>query len=42
MKYEKIVELLKEFDYEKNSKKDTLYFLIYMAKEIMESETNNS
>ncbi len=42
MEYKKIVELLKEFDYDKNTKQDTLYFLIYMAKEIMENETNNN
>lgn len=38
MKYNKIVELLKEYDYDKNSKENTLYFLIYMAKEIMDSK----
>lgn len=38
MKYKEIVRMLKEFDYDKNSKEDTLYFLILIAKEIMDSE----
>lgn len=30
MEYERIVELLSEFDYKKNTKEDTICFLIYM------------
>ena len=30
MNYERIVELLTEFDYKKNTKEDTIGFLVYM------------
>ena len=30
MKYESIISSLKEFDYDKNSKEDTISFLVYI------------
>ena len=35
MKYEDIITLLKEFDYDKNSKDVTISFLIFILNEIV-------
>lgn len=36
MKYNNIITLLKEFDYDKNSKEDTAKFLVYVLYELID------
>lgn len=40
MNFKLAVKLLKEFDYEKNGKNETIEFLKYMLKELLNNDTN--
>lgn len=35
MKFEKIIELIKEFDYEKNGEELTIKFLVFILNELL-------
>lgn len=41
MKFERAVQLLKEFYYEKNGKEETIKFLIFILDELVNGDENN-
>ena len=41
MKFDKVVELLNEFDYKKNGKEETVRFLVWILNYLINEEDNS-